>query len=99
MLDLPLEEIRHRLETAVRVLGKAGSGGKLEVVEHDERVEVHELGQWHEPLDPGTRPFLHDGRGSDDDAHRLTSRPCGAWKSISGPLGTMPVGLIQSWLT
>ena len=26
------------------------------------------------------------------------ARPCGAFQSIAGPIGTMPVGLIERWL-
>ena len=46
------------------------------------------------PRSPGQRRR----RPSGSQAARSRSRPCGEVRSISGPMGTMPRGLIERWL-
>ena len=42
--------------------------------------------------------FRPRARGQGDQAAKRRSRPCGSIQSIVGPIGTIRVGLIVSWL-
>lgn len=50
---------------------------------------------------PGKRDAATTGPGHGGNGYQAAasrSRPCGAVRSIAGPTGTTPVGLIVSWL-
>src|SRR5258705_2477871 len=71
MLYLPCPDDGHRLDTAVRMIGKArlivGGIGRLEMVEEQERVEVVQTSS------PDT-PAKMDARSLDDGLRRHHSR-------------------------
>ena len=75
VLDLPAEQVGDRLEAPVRVLRKASARAELEMIEHHERVVVHERRQRQMPRDARAGTLLHHGRLGSPDAriryHRI----------------------------
>ena len=65
----------------------------------DDRVQVAKLKEERKGMgrDPGATGPLHPRRCTRYEAYRRVARSWGVLKSITGPLGTIRVGLTHSW--
>src|SRR3546814_1732101 len=115
MADRARPYIGDDLHVPVRMHGKAAVRRDPVGVPHDQRADADARRvavAAEAEMVPGIEPAMvgvpqraerndvdHDLRAAFGDGPERPRRSCGARKSISGPFGTMPVGLMVRWLS